>query len=261
MIEKFILFLCLLFFIVSCGLEESSYIKEPEVLSVRDNGTEYVEIYFTGFNQEEQGEYLFVGYDVMYYFNNSSEAKRCQVKNPIYENNSKLLSHTDLTHDRDVLFSGFSETEKKLFFQKITFPVTLNMIKDVLHEGNNNNVYVYFHNKTINDDVGEYNPYEANNVYIMIDELFPNINDYLDKDWYDSVTFKGFYDKDFYDYVIDSLGYDVKKEENSTYTLYSVYFYVVARGFPNITSNYSSFNSLDESISSKVIEVKFRVNN
>lgn len=273
-----LLFTFLFIFIANCGLEDTStYFQEPRNLSVVGDSANRV-VYFYGYNQENVVDsknnkyYLFVGYDVYYYFTSSKEALKMNIKNP----KLSLEHSTDLVvYDSSSRFSEskYNATYMDEIFQHITIPVTdgspeyndlsddkyRNMIEDILYEGNNDNGRFSFHNHTVNDGTPDLNPY-VNSVsnYIFLDDLYPNYNEYKNEEWGKRGDFLGFYDYDFFDHVKDK--YDLKEGEHwrrvGDEYYYKIHLYIIAKGFTSLAEK----GIFTESIKSERLEFEVVTN-
>ncbi|OHD08404.1 MAG: hypothetical protein A2086_08685 [Spirochaetes bacterium GWD1_27_9] len=275
----FITLLSLLFF--ACGIENSQYYQAPDGIYVDDNGSQDISVKFYGYNQEKNisgSDYIFVGYDVYYYFSNNNQHKIANVRKPDTSINKKLLPFpkvdaADLTADKSKdkypyrdstdLFYNYINT----FYQSIvTFPLTNKMIDEILKEGNANNVRFNFARKDDisrpqTSDVTQNNPY-IKDEYVFLGEIYPQYTDYngktiqIENSAFEfgkpENNFLGFYDKDYYDYL------GVKEEStDGDYLIYKVYFYIVARGF---NFDGAKSNILQRSDNSRTFEVLFKVN-
>ena len=196
------------------------YFQEPRNLHYESDGF----LYFNGANQEEDdGEYLFVGYDVYYYFSDSKNAKKAMVRMPSTPDpdtiwhespHSKLISFVS---DTRFPSSEFSESYLRTIYQYVTFPVTEDMIDDVLEKNNNDNVKICFHNSDLIES-GQTNPKQNSSSYIIMEELFPNYSEYSSQSWADEVSddFRGFLDRRYCEYK--GIGVD-----KGTYIEYDIY--------------------------------------
>lgn len=261
----------LIFFITiislcSCGIEDSMYFQEPQELEIVNNDTESVEIRFKGYNQEKQGiYYLFVGYDVYYYFDKIENRKKAVVRYPYNSSNLKLI---DLSTDYFTITDPLSENKFRFpnppftimddFYKNTTIPVTLDMIDKTLSD-KTDNVRFCFHNNAINDKATQKNPHNNSGNYIYMDMIYPNPTEYEGKYdslqfyWGDDTNFKGFYDIDYYNY------YNIKpyRTEGSTNT-YRLYIYIVAKGY-NSADDIDRNPNFTESANSPVISILIRV--
>lgn len=255
-----------IFFLYNCGIEDNvMYFQEPRNIEIDDTDQGDITVKFYGFNQEEEdGKYLFVGYDIYYRFKKSDNPKMAQVRNPIPPLNEvppisnlhyfalhKFKDNSRFPND------SFSDTDMDEFYQIVSIPVTEDMIKHVLKKGNNDDVQFCFDKSHIIP--GEENPYEDSK-NIFINDIFPNYDDYKNykTTWgnYDNIDpdkrFKGFYDKDYYDH------YGIKPTDTDgiSNNYYKVDFWIVAKGF---NSNSERDKNFIESIKSEVFTVEFRV--
>jgi len=253
---KIVFFFIPLIFLNTCGLEDNLiYFQEPRNVHVENNGTGTVKVYFYAYNEEEDaGDKLCCGYDVYYYFTNSSNAKRAAVKIPILTGRnsdfSELEDYTKFDRFPDDIF------DKDDIYQLITIPVTNNMLNEVLDEkGNNDNVRFCFHNdeSIIKDLSGDYNPkINSGEDYIFMEEIFPNYDEYQGEDWGENdPDFKGFYDQDYYDEMgispVETVGTD---------KTYKMYIWIIAKGHNSAGEISKDFT---ESIKSSIITVNLKV--
>lgn len=222
----FLVFLSLLF-LNQCGIEDTFYFEEPKNVTVIGNDPQQNVVYFTADNQEEDnGKYLLIGYDVYYYFEGATVVKKAMVKDPVVSTNpyGNLIDFKALEPTRFVNFSTTND-----LYQQFTIPVTNSMIDDVL-DGKSANVEFYFHDTTyIANDSSDTNPKKYSAV-IRMELIYPAYSDYYGKDWNDS-NFKGFYDKDYY----DSIGVSPIETLPSGNLLYQVTLYIIARGYSSGT--------------------------
>lgn len=216
-------------FLLSCGLEDSVYFNPPSVLaSETENGTLYIT--FTGYNQEYEGNttnYLFVGYEIYYYFgNNSSSEKLAMVYNPIdttdVTKDSNLIDFYSLNKNSSSneyqrwVDDSTTKTHLQELYKSISLPVTIDMISDVLYEANNKNVRFCFVDLT--DTTGDTNPLivEKEGNYILMDKIYPNYDEYKNYEWGKKENdFVGFYDQDYY----DELNIEPTSEGGNTYQM------------------------------------------
>jgi len=255
----FISFLATLF--LSCGIEDSIFFQEPQNVSIDNNDSQKVLVRFKGYNQEKDGDYfLFVGYDVYYYFVPGQTPLKATVYKPYYSQNDKLL---DLTNDNFTV--GPSENQIRFptgffknmedFYKYTTIPVKLNMIENVLTD-KDDNVKFCFHDYEGNDSTNDKNPHISGNSYIILDNLFPNPIEYEEKIWYEDdtkETFKGFYDYEYYTNLnITHVG------EDGADRFYLMYLYIVAKGF-NSGDEIDRNPNYVESSRSLTKQVRFRV--
>ena len=257
-VSLFLLFVFL--FINNCGIEdESMYFQEPRNLEIKNNSTTNVEVYFYGYNQEEDDdEYLFIGYDVYYYFTDSKAYKKAAVKNPEIDDlshDTALIDFRDLTEDAYRFPTDkFSDSYMEDFYQYVTIPVTHKMIDDILNKGNNDNVRFCFHNHAINDETSDTNPYMVTaDDYIYIDQIYPNYYEYKDKDWGENDNdFIGFYDQDYYD------EYNIEKvRDDGGYYYYEICLWIIAKGSNSQIER--TKDSYTESIKSELIKIELKV--
>lgn len=245
----FFIFIIIILF-TTCGLKYETIFNSPSSVDVDDDIKTEISITFTADNQEKDlDKYLLAGYDVYYYFEKSSDSKLAMVKDPVFldddNRNPKLIDFVDDEPDR------FPEDpfDNIDIYQDITIPVTEDMIEDILKEGENDNVVIYFHDHDINNDSGEKNPYDDSD-RVIIDEVYPKYSDYKNQSWGDE-DFKGFYDIDFYNAQnVDPV------EDTATYSIYKVYFYIIAKGF---NSDIERDDSYVKSVKSSTVEVGFKV--
>ncbi|MBN2546751.1 MAG: hypothetical protein JXB50_13205 [Spirochaetes bacterium] len=270
-----ILFVIFLFiFMNNCGIEDSFYFQEPINLKV-DNVNQAANIVrFTAYNQEEDsGNYLLIGYDVYYYFGgNESSAKKAAVKIPIVNFSlSPLTNLIDFTKgnvkpygtgsDDDLIrFSKFIDVygnpNTNDLYNIFTIPVTHKMIDEILYEGNNDNVELYFHNI----DFIENEPYlvpdygcnpkiDSTEKSIKIENIYPDYFSYKDEVWADA-DFLGFYDYDFYKY--NGIAYNY---ESIGKYYYVANMYVIARGFSSGTYDKDFISSIKSNTITVIFEV------
>ena len=288
-----------LFIFTTCGIEDTIYFQEPELLNVENNETANVRLRFNGFNQEKDiDDFLFVGYDIYYYFTSKSGAQLAQVYMPFRDKNGSdapfssqfplIGSNNKLMYfptDEELVDS--KPTEKKYrfpdtffprnmitFYQLTTFPVTVNMITNVLGQSRNDNVQIGFGIEGSNGlrDVVGGNPYivgSGSNSYILLGSVFPNYSEYSDKIWGvnkqsqdidPDKPFRGFYDKNFYYHRSPKISPTDGEEENDTGGVckYTVYFYAIAKGF---NSNFARNQNFNLSYISNTVQVIFEVQN
>lgn len=252
----------LLFLFVSCGIENTLYIKEPTEVKVSYDFYKVPVITFYGYNQEElDGNYLFMGYDLYYYFDAGSTHRRARVLNstPYLKKddttaarNKNLITALDMRGTRKI-YENFSDSSMLNIYSYITFPVTESIIKDILTEANTNNVEIYFDNKTAND--GDFsNPYVSSHERkVYIDNIYPAYEEYP-TDW-DKLEggFLGFFDYEYY----KKNEIRAFKDDGDEY-IYRGYFYLKAKGVENFTST-SFVTTLLESNSSSTVQVDFVV--
>ncbi|HOV14622.1 MAG TPA: hypothetical protein PK771_10090, partial [Spirochaetota bacterium] len=251
----------------------------PNNVVVDNNETEEVLVKFFGFNQERgkddttSDSFLFVGYDIYYYFPSKSETKKkANVKIPKVPLNKKLVPfpNVDLNYD-----SKQSEAKNKKrfpelnfnstmdnFYKETTYPVTIDMIKNVLKDGVNNNVRFSFRTTYPDMTSDNYsNPWvleDTANKYIQFGGIYPNEDEYVNYIWgdeKDGKTFYGFYDRDYYDYM----GIKPEKDDGS-YSYFKVYFYIISKGFREADLSNRNRSYLESSQSTH-IEVRFKVDN
>jgi hypothetical protein len=250
---------CIVFFIFfnTCGLEDSYiYYQEPRNLHVEKGLDAKYEIWFTGENQEQDDDddsYLFVGYDVYYYFTSSSSAQKAAVRNPQRIGLPHTVPLYDFTDNDRFPPSNFSSSFMNTFYQFVTIPVTINMIRNVLKKGKNDNVRFTFQESN-NDPNPGYIPYiNSSPNYIFIDGIYPNYSEYKNQTWNDA-DFQGFYDKDYYDYK--GINYESYNSITDEYT-YKIYIYIIAKGF---NSSHDRTQNMIESLKSNIIEINLVVN-
>ncbi|HOJ64822.1 MAG TPA: hypothetical protein PLE45_10420 [Spirochaetota bacterium] len=260
---KYVIIISLILF--SCGFEDSVYFMEPSNIHLENSGTDQVKILFKGYNQEMDNiYYLLIGYDVYYYFDKEENAKKMVVRNPYISKNSKLL---DLSNDQyppnppdsPYRFPKTTFPHMEEFYKTTTIPVSLEMIKDVLTD-KNDNVRFCFHNDPINDNTTDKNPYkDPANSFIFMEELYPNPSEYENASWLDEINdgvFKGFYDKRYYDNK--GISYITEESNPPLYYIYKMYVYIIAKGY-NSGAEIDRNPSFIESVKSNIIEVKLRV--
>ncbi len=281
-------------FFIGCGIEDTTYIKEIENLNVYNNRTTNVRLRFSGFNQEEgvDGKYLFVGYDIYYYFTSRADAKKANVYmplkdkespsrvfDPVYpliKSNNKLIYFPN-DDDNKARFPVASFPRSMLdFYRTTTFPVTEDMIKKILEQSRNDNVQFGFELAGVNglrdatsDSDDSANPYiDSTGSYIYLGGIFPDYSEYSDKDWGvkqtqeqidDGNPFLGFYDRDYYDNHSPKIE-PIEGNPNlpSGTVKYRVYFYVIAKGF---NSSFERNQNYILSDPSNIVEVIFEVYN
>lgn len=257
------LFVLILFFQNTCGVEDSTiFFQEPRNLSYDEaNFT----LRFDGYNQEEDGdEYLFIGYDVYYYFNKDSKnAKKAAVRIPKIseprENPAGVNIHSTLLDYRSVSiessFSNYSDDDKNTIYQDVTFPVTEEMIEDVLRKSKSDNVRLCFDN-TLTIPFGDENPKKVGNDYILLEELFPKYDEYKSKieagQWGNINDYKGFLDIDYYNYNDCSIYQTV-----GTDNYYKMKVFIIAKGFNSNTER--NKGNYIESLKSTVKEITIEV--
>ncbi len=260
-----LLVLITLIFLNTCGIEDTTmYFQEPKNISYDDAN---FMIKFDGYNQEEDGdEYLFVGYDVYYYFNDDSgSAKKAAVRIPKITG-TRGTFHSDLIDFRDPnvdsSFQNFTTTELDEIYQDVTFPVTEEMIDDVLEEGNSDNVRLSFENTLLIPNTDDNPKKISGNDYILLEELFPKYEQYKSymeagtwggiNDNDNATTFKGFLDQNYYNHYSISL---YKNEAGFNY--YKMKIFVIAKGFNSNTER--NKGDYIESLKSSVKEVTIKV--
>lgn len=260
-----IILLLLLVFLLSCGIEDTLYFKEPVNIGINYDNDEVPSIEFYGYNQEsESGDYLFVGYDIFYYFGGNADSKKRAVVYKPYpklnktdtstSRNSNLITAHDIRGGRSIYSNMGSDDSYFLYiYQKISLPVTKEIINDVLYEGNSDNVVLYFNDKVIND--GDYcNPYVSNET-VIFDRIYPALDDYPDDYATYDDEFQGFLDIRYY----KELGVTAEAESTDEYKIYKCKMYFVAKGLDSTQKASSLDSSLVESVKSSTIEVKFKV--
>jgi len=246
---------------------------------VDNNDSEEVTVKFYGYNQERgkdetvANNYLFVGYDIYYYFLSKSDVKKkAMVKQPKVPSNNKLRPFPAVDVDYEPTQSE-AKNKKRFpeinfspgmdnFFKEVTYPVTIEMIKNVLISGANNNVRFSFKTEypDMTSDVYS-NPFEVKDAagnYIQFGGIYPYEDDYINASWgdeKDGYTFYGFYDKDFYDF-----NNIAAESDDGSYSFYKVYFYIVAKGFRDADLSNRNRSYL-ESAQSSHVEVRFKVDN
>jgi hypothetical protein len=242
----------------TCGIEDTTmFFQEPKNLSY-DDATFTIE--FDGYNQEEDDDkYLFVGYDVYYYFSGSksSNAKKAAVRIPVQSHadvglHSDLLDFTD--SDNESSFENYSDNDKDTIYQEVTFPVTWEMIDDVLDEGKSDNVQLCFANTELIQPSDE-NPHKISNDSILMEELFPKYEEYksqIEGGPWDENNFEGFLDQDYYSYY----GISLYKFEGG-FNYYKMKVFVIAKGFNSNTER--NKGDYIESLKSSVKEITIQV--
>ena len=240
----------------SCGIEDNIiYFQEPRNIEIDDSDQTKIIVKFYGYNQEEDdGEYLFVGYDIYYKFSSSDDEKKAQVRYPIPPFNNLTFHNNaliDFSDNSRFPNDNFSDYDMEEFYQLVSIPVTEDMIKDVLKEGKSDNVRFCFDNRNI--DAGKYNPdQDSNNKYIMCNDMFPEYDDYKNKRW-GGLDFLGFYDEDYYnndDYVI------TPSKIEGVFKYYKIDFWIIAKGF---NSNSERDKNFIESLKSETFTLEFKV--
>lgn len=253
---KLLLFLSVFIFLFTCGIEDIIYFREPQDITVDGVNPEKNMVYFYGFNQEEtEGNYLFVGYDVYYYFGSSSSAKKAAVKNPYVPTSTNLIDYKST--DDAYRFANFTNTND--LYQQFTIPVTVEMIEDVLKEGNSDNVKFCFHDYGLITD-GRDNPYidsSSSKKKLLVDLVYPQFSEYQNKDWadYDDINgayddFKGFYDWDYYEAL--NIPYSAF---GTGYRDYKMYIYIVARGFSSSSMDQDYITSIKSDVKTITLRV------
>ena len=253
-----LLFLITLIFFNTCGIEDTTiYFQEPKNLAYNEAT---FTIYFDGYNQEEDDDiYLFVGYDVYYYFNDDfSNAKKAAVRIPQeslprYEtnqnNHAPLVDFTSVSSS----FQGFSTYDLDTIYQDVTFPVTFEMIDDILKEGKSDNVKLCFNRPAT---LSTENPKKVSNDHIYLEELFPKYEQYksfIESDqWGDVDDFWGFLDLDYYNHY----GY-TPYQIIGTDNYYKMKIFIIAKGF-NSNKDRNKGDYI-ESLKSSVIEISIKV--
>ncbi|MBN1216776.1 MAG: hypothetical protein JXA99_15215, partial [Candidatus Lokiarchaeota archaeon] len=241
-----------------CGIEDTTmYFQEPKNLAYNEAT---FTISFDGYNQEEDDdEYLFVGYDVYYYFNDDSgSALKAAVRIPKQSETRFELDpniHTPLFNfvGVDSSFSNYSVNDLDIIYQDVTFPVTEEMIDDVLEEGKSDNVRLCFDRPAV---IGTENPKKVSNDHIYLEELFPKYEQYKSQieasNWGDIDEFWGFLDIDYYNYY-SYTPYQTIGSDN----YYKMKIFVIAKGFNSNTER--NKGDYIESLKSSVREISIRV--
>ncbi len=254
-----LLTILILLFQNTCGIEDSTiFFQEARNLSYDEaNFT----LRFDGYNQEEDGdEYLFVGYDVYYYFNNNSKsAKKAAVRLPKITtarggaNHSNLLDYTNPMVNSS--FSSYSFNDKDIIYQDVTFPVTDEMIDDILKKGRSDNVRLTFDNNNLILPA-DINPNTISD-YILMEELFPKYEEYKSQieagSWGGVDAFSGFLDIDYYNYYGIPFTFDIASGKNK----YKMWIFVIAKGFNSNTER--NKGNYIESLKSTVIEITIEI--
>jgi hypothetical protein len=261
--------------LTACGLEDILFFESPTGFRYVEEGSGesgYVE--FTGFNQEQEdtGRYCFIGYDIYYYFDSESTKAKAQLYLPnpylseddwidlsditVNRLNQELLPWSYFYEGREDFYGKITEKYQKELYRYVTLPVTLQMIKDVLYDGNSSNVRAYFGDiYSKKEEFSNPDPELQQSEYISFFNLFPNIEHYPDDFNYEEYEkngkeFKGFRDERFY-----------KKMKvnpvSGTTNRYKCYFYAVAKGFDSTTK--TSFTVCSESSKSSTISIEFEV--
>ena len=255
------------------------YFKEPVNVVVDNNSSQDVWVKFFGFNQERgkgdttSDKFLLVGYDIYYYFPTKSDTKKkANVKLPRIPLNRKLIQFPTVDVEYDTKQADqknkkrFPEinfpTTMDYFYKDVSYPVTIKMVKDILKDGVNNNVRFSFKttypDMTTDDFANPMILSDSANGYIQLGGIYPNEDDYINYIWgdeRDGKFFYGFYDRDYYDYQ------EIKPEsDDGTYSIFKVYFYIVAKGFKDADLPNRNRSFLESSQSSH-IEIKFKVDN
>lgn len=255
----FLIILITLILCNTCGIEDTTmYFQEPKNLAYDEASST---IYFDGYNQEKDGdEYLFVGYDVYYYFNDDSKsAKKAAVRMPQHSmdrykvnqnNHAPLLDFSTVSSS----FQGFSAYDLDIIYQDVTFPVTEDMIDNVLEEGKSDNVKLCFNRPAT---LGTVNPKKVSDDHIYLEELFPKFEQYKSQVvdnglWGGYDDFYGFLDLDYYNYY----GYTSYATEGSN-NLYKMKIFVIAKGFNSNTKR--NKGDYIESLKSTVREISVSV--
>ena len=272
-------FYCMLMvFFISCGIEDTIYFKEPSNISVDyDINNKNPVISFYGYNQEKpDGQYLFVGYDLFYYFTTPETSKKAAVFNsipylnsqdPVTSRNKNLITVQSIKGSRpiyqlfptaDATNDSVSEAANPLLsiYKYVTIPVTESIIENILTEANTNNVKIYFHDDSNNDKAFS-NPYVEDSKgddYIFIDRIYPNSIDY--PEGYDA-DFKGFLDPTFYKKLLQTGGVVSPISDDGEIYTFRCYFYLVAKGFDILSR--TSLNTFTNSINSSTFTVDFIV--
>ncbi len=269
-------FYCIfLFFFISCGIEDTIYFKEPSNITVDYDIDKNPVISFYGYNQEKpDGHYLFVGYDLFYYFTTPETAKKAAVFNPnpylnnqdvVTSRNKNLITIQAIKGTRSIyqLFpvadttkDSVSESTNLLLsiYKYVTIPVTESIIENVLTEANTNNVKIYFHNDFTNDSDFSNPQINTAESYIFIDKVYPHSLDY--PEGYDA-EFKGFLDPTFYKKLLQAgIGGSPISFNGDIYT-FRCYFYLIAKGFDNLSR--TSLNTFTNSVNSTTFTVDFTV--
>lgn len=246
----------------SCGIEDIVYLEPPSAFRAIDSGGGNYYLSFTGFNNEEKinGEYIFIGYDVFYYFSSESDKRRVQVFEPnpswnVASSNGKnktLVPGEVLKKDRGI-YNAISNENFLEIYKRVTLPVTKKMIDEILWEGNSSNVILYFDNEGYNPDLYS-NPDGSTQQVIRYADLYPNVDDYPDRySEYEAngkEPFKGFLDARFYRKA------GIKPISDTT-NQYRCYFYVLAKGFDGMGR--TALENFTESTKSSTITVTFTV--
>lgn len=269
-----IFFLSLSVFFLSCGIKDSLFLKAPENLRVYNNRGSVNDMYlaFDAFNQEKEegiGNYLIVGYELWYYFDNINEAKICNV---FYPDNTKNPTLIDFASSESARFPSASFTKSYVYTQA-SVPVTTSMIDDALTDGNSANVLIYFGDNSINGTLtydtsantfsnssGDLNPHLKSGDTVVFDYAYPvksecdtlfNYNAASREDYQDHYysNFAGFFTAEYYTYV----------KGRPSQTVYTVKFYVTAIGFESDSSR-GVGNIQLRSDPSNTISVDFLVN-
>jgi hypothetical protein len=263
-----VLIVILFLSLFSCGLEDGMYFREPRNVTVVNSGTDNVQIQFYGYNQEvgDNDDYLFVGYDIFYYFDSAASYKKAMVMHPIANSSSSTVTNNTYLYPFpvDTTASAYGVDRfptssfpdgMSTFYQTISFPVTYATIISILTEGSNSNVRFSFGPTSgYWSTTSQNNPYvNSSEHYVALGNIFPAYSDYSGYSWGTEANgFLGFYDKDYYDY----LGVSPVGTDNVTYNIYKVYFYIVANGFNSSTERNQTYT---KSAQSEIVEVEFKV--
>jgi len=266
-----------LFFYNTCGIEDDVlYVQESKNITY-DESSFY--LYFDGYNQEEDdGTYLFIGYDIYYYFDTASNARLAQVRNPLstvitLPHNVPLINFTTESRFSSMLAANSNDVNN--IYEWVTVPVKETYITDILYSGNSSNVGLYLYNYpnyNVNGphtvQTGYTNPgNQRNSSKVILTELYPNYSQYKNTTWGDQAVssdytngyatptqedkFWGFLDNDF---MTNCVPATAKIDATSYY----MYVYVVAKSF-NSKAEMTRADKIVESLASSKIRIKVTV--
>jgi len=226
--------------------------------------------------KRDQNFYLFVGYDIYYYFNSPNEKQLAMVRFPVVPLPLPTYSGTavagnkwllEFPYDLDNLTrfltggSGYNSSTNN-FYQTVSFPIPYNAISSILTEGANSNVRFDFDASTdIYTQNNTKNPFvNTSEKYVIIGSVYPNYNEYVSQtDWYITTDpndtnfpkrFRGFYDQRYYQKK------GIAPYEGSD--IYRVNFYIVSKGFPSSAIPDRTPTAYVSSAPSSVFTVKFK---
>jgi hypothetical protein len=242
----------LLAFYAACGIEDSvMYFQEPKNLTY---STSDYSLSFDGYNQEEDADtYMFIGYDVYYYFDDPKNAKLVQVRNPL-STLSAYRNRTFIDFSGESRFGQLSASDKSSIYEWVSCPVKESM-SGILSKGSSGNVVLYLdnypdHAYPAKNQTGT-NPSDGT-TKIYYYEMYPYYYQYGGQSWYtdsafDSTKFYGFFDQKFIDNCVPA----ASKIDS---TSYYIYFYVKAKGF-NSKAEMTRGSKITESVKSNTIKV------